>query len=43
MIGMCDMGALPEYLPGFQDAAYTREIFSSASGKQTFPSAKGEL
>jgi len=27
IVGLCDMGVLPEYLPGFQDAAASRELF----------------
>ncbi len=27
MLGLCDMGALPEYLPGYQDTASVRDLF----------------
>ena len=40
MIGMCGMGALPEYLPGFQDAAYARDLFERV-WKTNLPYGKG--
>jgi formate dehydrogenase alpha subunit len=40
MLGMCDMGALPEYLPGFQDSAYARGLFESV-WKASLPYGKG--
>jgi formate dehydrogenase alpha subunit len=27
MLGLCDMGVFPEYLPGYQDAASARDLF----------------
>jgi len=40
MLGMCGMGALPEYLPGFQDAAYARDLFERV-WKTSLPFSKG--
>ncbi len=40
MLGMCDMGVLPEYLPGFQDAAYARDLFERV-WKTSLPYGKG--
>lgn len=41
IIGLCDMGALPEYLPGGQDWAAARETFERAWGT-TLPFSKGK-
>ena len=40
MLGLCDMGALPEYLPGYQDAASARDLFESV-WKTGIPYTKG--
>ncbi|MBI5251428.1 MAG: molybdopterin-dependent oxidoreductase [Desulfomonile tiedjei] len=40
MLGLCDMGALPEYLPGYQDAASAREHFEKV-WKTGIPYTKG--
>jgi predicted molibdopterin-dependent oxidoreductase YjgC len=40
MLGMCGMGALPEYFPGFQDAAYARDLFERV-WKTSLPYGKG--
>lgn len=29
IVGLCDMGVMPEYLPGYQDAAQVRDLFQS--------------
>ncbi|MEW6350279.1 MAG: molybdopterin-dependent oxidoreductase [Thermodesulfobacteriota bacterium] len=38
--GLCDMGVLPEYLPGYQDAATARALFSRV-WKTDLPYSKG--
>jgi len=40
MLGLCDMGALPEYLPGYQDAASVRDLFERV-WKTGIPYTKG--
>ncbi|AFM25600.1 molybdopterin-dependent oxidoreductase [Desulfomonile tiedjei] len=40
MVGLCDMGALPEYLPGYQHAAQARELFEKV-WKNGIPYTKG--
>lgn len=41
IVGLCDMGALPEYLPGYQDAASAREVFESV-WKKSMPYTRGK-
>ncbi|MBI4964451.1 MAG: molybdopterin-dependent oxidoreductase [Desulfomonile tiedjei] len=40
ILGLCDMGALPEYLPGYQDAATVRDRFEGL-WKARLPYARG--
>jgi formate dehydrogenase (NADP+) alpha subunit len=41
MLGLCDMGALPEYLPGYQDLAPARDLFGRV-WKKDLPYSKGK-
>ncbi|HMK33687.1 MAG TPA: molybdopterin-dependent oxidoreductase [Desulfomonilaceae bacterium] len=41
MLGLCEMGALPEYLPGYQDAASARDLFRQV-WKTDLPYTKGK-
>ncbi len=41
IVGLCDMGVLPEYLPGYQDAASAREAFESV-WKKSLPYTRGK-
>lgn len=38
--GLCDMGVMPEYLPGYQDAATARELFER-TWKARLPYSRG--
>lgn len=40
MLGQTDMGVLPEYLPGYQDAAQVRDVFERV-WKATLPYTRG--
>jgi formate dehydrogenase alpha subunit len=40
ILGLCDMGVLPEYLPGYQDAANARDLFERV-WRSELPYAKG--
>lgn len=41
MVGLCDMGVMPEYLPGYQDAARARGLFERTwKAKLPFPRGK---
>lgn len=40
LVGLCDMGVTPEYLPGYQNAAESREIFEGLWNAQ-IPFSKG--
>lgn len=40
ILGLCDMGALPEYLPGYQDTASVRDVFERV-WKTGIPYTKG--
>ncbi len=40
MIGLADMGVMPEYMPGYQDLALVRGIFEKKWGK-TLPYSRG--
>jgi len=41
MLGLCDMGVMPEYLPGYQDAASVRDLFEK-TWKTKLPYSKGK-
>jgi len=41
ILGLCDMGVLPEYLPGYQDAAVARDLFERL-WKAHLPYARGK-
>lgn len=40
IVGLCDMGVMPEYLPGYQDAAVVRETFEGV-WKKSLPYTRG--
>jgi predicted molibdopterin-dependent oxidoreductase YjgC len=40
IVGLCDMGVLPEYLPGYQDAAAARDVFENV-WKTSLPYSRG--
>ncbi|MDQ1239349.1 MAG: formate dehydrogenase alpha subunit [Thermodesulfobacteriota bacterium] len=40
ILGLCEMGVLPEYMPGYQDLALVRSLFEKKWGK-TLPYGKG--
>ncbi len=40
IVGLCDMGALPEYLPGYQDIATARDLFEKV-WKTDLPYTRG--
>lgn len=41
MVGLCDMGVMPEYMPGYQDMASVRVLFEK-TWKAKLPYAKGK-
>lgn len=40
IVGLCDMGVLPEYLPGYQDVAQARDVFERV-WRMRLPYTKG--
>ncbi len=41
IVGLCDMGVMPEYMPGYQDMASVRNLFEK-TWKAKLPYAKGK-
>ena len=41
IVGLCDMGVMPEYMPGYQDMAAVRDLFEK-TWKAKLPYSKGK-